>query len=68
MQYNFEWDPTKAKQNYRKHRVSFERAADVFLDPFMLSIFDEAHSKTEERWITIGKDQNDVPLVVVHLF
>ena len=68
MQYNFEWDPDKAKKNYRKHRVSFERAAQVFLDPSMLSIFDEEHSETEERWITIGVDGNGVPLVVVHTF
>ena len=68
MQYNFEWDPEKAKKNYRKHKASFERAAQVFLDPSMLSIFDEEHSETEERWITIGVDGNGVPLVVVHTF
>jgi len=44
MQYNFEWEPVKAKSNIKKHKVSFERAAEVFLDPFMLSIFDNAHS------------------------
>ena len=68
MQYNFEWDPTKAKSNLRKHKVSFERASEVFLDPLILSIFDEVHSKEEERWITIGKDQNNVTIVVVHTF
>ncbi|MEK6569924.1 MAG: BrnT family toxin [Bacteroidota bacterium] len=68
MQYNFEWDPVKAKVNYRKHKVSFERAAEVFLDPFMLSIFDDEHSQKEDRWITLGKDRNNVPLVVVHTF
>ena len=68
MQYNFEWDPAKAKENYRKHKVSFERAAEIFLDPFMLSVFDDEHSKVEDRWVTIGKDRNDIPLVVVHTF
>ena len=68
MQYNFEWDPSKAKANYRKHRVRFERAAEVFTDELMLSLFDEAHSQAEERWVTIGKDRNGVPLVVVHTF
>jgi uncharacterized DUF497 family protein len=29
----YEWDPEKAKKNLRKHRVSFEEAATVFLDP-----------------------------------
>ncbi|MDI6768015.1 MAG: BrnT family toxin [Bacteroidota bacterium] len=68
MKYNFEWDVTKAQQNYRKHKISFERAAEIFLDPFMLSIFDAEHSLTEDRWISIGKDKNDVPLVVIHAF
>ena len=68
LQYNFEWDPQKAKQNYTKHKVSFERAAEVFLDPFMLSSFDITRSKIEERWITIGLDKNNVPLIVVHTF
>ncbi|MDP2207261.1 MAG: BrnT family toxin [Bacteroidota bacterium] len=68
MQYNFEWDVTKTLQNYRKHKVSFERAAEIFLNPFMLSIFDAEHSRTEDRWITIGKDNNDVPLVIIHTF
>jgi uncharacterized DUF497 family protein len=56
VEYNFEWDPAKARENLRKHRVSFERAAQVFLDPHMLSIYDEAHSASEERWITLGVD------------
>jgi len=68
VQYNFEWDPTKAKTNFRKHRISFERASEIFLDPFMLSVFDEAHSTNEDRWLTVGKDRNDVTIVVVHTF
>ena len=46
MHYKFEWDSNKAKQNYVKHKVSFERAAKVFLDPFMLSIYDTMHSQS----------------------
>ena len=44
MQYNFDWDPVKAKQNLRKHGVSFERAAKVFRDAFAISIYDDEHS------------------------
>lgn len=68
MQYNFEWDPAKARSNFRKHKISFERASEIFLDPLMLSIFDETHSTNEERWITIGKDRNDITIVVIHTF
>jgi uncharacterized DUF497 family protein len=34
----------------------------------MLSTFDEEHSESEDRWITIGKDRNDVAVAVVHTF
>ena len=68
MRYNFEWDPDKAKENKRKHKISFERASHIFLDPFQLSSFDEDHSFDEERWITMGKNSYEVLLVVVHTF
>jgi len=68
MQYNFEWDPAKARQNLQKHGVSFERASEVFLDPLMISVEDEEHSEEEERWATLGRDKNSVVLVVVHTF
>ena len=44
MQFNFELDPAKAKENLRKHRISFEKAAELFLDRLALSIFDDKHS------------------------
>lgn len=65
-QYEFEWDPVKAQQNLRKHRVAFERAATIFLDPAALSEFDAAESGGEDRWITLGLDQTGVILVVCH--
>jgi uncharacterized DUF497 family protein len=38
MKYNFEWDPGKAKSNNKKHKVSFEAAATILLDPDALSL------------------------------
>jgi uncharacterized protein len=66
--YNFEWNSVKAKANFEKHKIGFERASEIFLDPFMLSLFDEVHSELEDRWITIGKDRNNVTLVIIHTF
>jgi uncharacterized protein len=34
----------------------------------MLSIYDKIHSESEERWITIGEDYNNVLIVVIHTF
>jgi uncharacterized protein len=68
MQYNFEWDPNKAKVNIKKHGVSFEQVAEIFLDPLQLVIFDSEHSEAEERWVTLGKTKNGILLVVAHTF
>ena len=68
MRYDFEWDIKKAKANSRKHEVSFERATTIFRDPNLLSIPDEEHSESEERWITIGMDESGILLVLVHTF
>ena len=48
--FSFEWDAAKAVVNRRKHGVSFEEAATVFLDP-MARVFDDPDSKsTLNRW------------------
>jgi hypothetical protein len=48
------WDVAKAQGNLAKHGVTFAQAATVLLDPLMLTVFDAAHSETEERWFTLG--------------
>jgi uncharacterized DUF497 family protein len=68
MNYNFEWDPNKALSNKRKHGVSFEEAATVFLDPMALTIYDPDHSTIEDRWITLGISRTGRLLVVCHTF
>ena len=59
MDYRFEWDINKAKTNLSKHKISFENA---------ISLYDEEHSLSEERWITIGIDTVTRTLVVIHTF
>ncbi len=66
MRYDFEWDPVKATSNVRKHKVGFERAGTIFRDRNLLSIPDEEHSETEERWITMGLD--DTGVLLAHKF
>jgi hypothetical protein len=68
VQYSFEWDPEKARQNVQKHRISFERAATIFRDPNQISIYDDEHSSDEDRWVTLGLSQDGVVLVAVHTF
>jgi uncharacterized protein len=50
----YEWDARKAASNLKKHSVSFEEAATVFLDVFAITFSDPDHSLDEHREITIG--------------
>jgi len=68
LRYTFEWNPIKAKENLRKHRISFDRAAEVVLDPLAVSIIDQEHSEDEERWVSLGKDRGGRVLILVHTF
>jgi uncharacterized protein len=64
--YDFEWDPAKAQSNARKHEVTFEQAATVFLDAIALTVYDEVTSQNEERWFTLGYDSIGRLLAVAH--
>jgi len=64
--YTFEWDPNKAVANRRKHGIGFEQAATVFRDALAVSIYDEDHSESEDRWVTLGQADNGRLLVVIH--
>ena len=63
---NFEWDPDKARQNRRKHRVSFQEAATVFGDPLAVTYADPDHSISEQRFITLGMSSANRVLIVAH--
>ena len=60
---DYEWDPTKAALNHRKHRVDFADAVTVFADPLAITMRDDRHA--EDRFVTIGADAQGQLLVVV---
>ena len=66
MKLHFEWDEENAKTNLKKHRVSFDEAITVFLDPFSITIPDPDHSVDEQRYIDIGSSDKGRVLVVVY--
>jgi uncharacterized DUF497 family protein len=63
---NFEWDPAKATQNRRKHRISFEEAATVFGDALAITFPDPDHSLSEQRFITVGASSRNRVVIVAH--
>jgi uncharacterized protein len=66
MEFSFEWDDEKAKENIKKHGVSFEEASTVFGDPLAKTFDDPYHSEEEHRELTIGLSSQTKLLLVVH--
>ena len=66
MTQRFEWDEIKAAQNVRKHGVTFDNAASVFLDSLAYTFADPDHSVGESRMVTFGFSQAGRLLAVVH--
>lgn len=60
-----EWNPAKAKQNLRKHGVSFADAVTALEDDRALTQRDLSVDE-EERWVTMGIDGEARVLVVVY--
>lgn len=58
----------QGSDNVAKHGVDFRQAAAVFNDPLALTVFDEAHSQSEERWFTLGMTAEGKLLAVSHTF
>ena len=64
----FEWDPAKARENRRKHGVSFDEAITVFADERAILLDDTDHSESEERFVLLGLSAPLRILVVAHCY
>ena len=60
------WDPVKAAENLRNHRVHFAKAGEVLRDPFALTREDPRHE--EQRFVTLGATRIGQMLVVVYAY
>jgi hypothetical protein len=59
----FEWDPSKAASNLRKHGVAFDEAAGCFEDPLALVVDEPRHP---ERLILIGESKRQRLVLTVY--
>lgn len=59
------YDQRKARENWRKHRVSFAEAETVFFNDLARTHDDLDHSEAEAREVIIGHSAVDRLLLVV---
>ena len=65
MNLKFEWNKSKAKDNFTKHGISFELAERVFDDPFAVEFLDDREDYAEERFVIVGIADRQI-LFVTH--
>ena len=61
----FEFDPVKARSNFRKHGVSFAHAEQALRDEMAFTV-EDPDAASEQRFITLGMDALGRVLLVVH--
>ena len=61
----FEWDIEKDQLNQKKHRISFEEAADIFRYP-TYEVTDDRVNYGEARYIAIGSNSKLAIITVVY--
>ena len=62
---DFEFDPTKARTNLRKHGVSFAHAEQALRDAMAVTV-EDPDAAGEQRFVTLGMDALGRVLVVIH--
>lgn len=61
----FEWDEGNKEKNFRKHKVTYREAEEIFENLPLRLYNDPKHSKLEERYPAYGKTNDNKPLTVV---
>ena len=61
----FQYDPTKAASNLKKHGASFADAEGLFFDPLAIHQPDP-DAEDEERFVAVGMGSAGIILVVVY--
>ena len=56
---SFDWGRGNIDKNWRKHKVHFKEAEEIFLNKPLKTYKDIGHSQTEDRYIALGITNQD---------
>lgn len=62
----FEWDKGNVDKNWKKHKVHYREAEEVFFNKPLKLFPDSKHStKEEKRYLALGQTDSGKPLTVI---
>ncbi|MBU1000797.1 BrnT family toxin [Patescibacteria group bacterium] len=62
---SFNWDQANLEKNWRKHKVHYKEAEEVFLNKPLSIRKDITHSQKENRYAALGTTNNSRELYIV---
>ena len=62
---SFDWDDANREKNWKKHKVSYLEAEQIFFNQPVYVFKDDKHSEKESRWYCLGKTNQARKLFVV---
>jgi hypothetical protein len=62
---SFDWDKGNVEKNWKKHRVHFRDAEEIFFNKPLRTYRDRGHSQKEERFAALGVTNSKRGLYVV---
>ena len=63
----YQWDPAKAQENIKKHKIDFADVVGVFEDEMAITI-EDPDVEGEQRFVTLGLDKLGRLVVVVFAY
>jgi len=64
----FNWDKGNIDKNWKKHKVHFEEAEEVFFNKPLKIFPDKGHSKKEKRFLALGTTNRRKNLTIIFTF
>ena len=61
----FEWNSRKRSRNLRNHGIDFTESTEAFDDPLAIIRSDPDHSRTEHRFIIVGRTKKNRVLLTI---
>jgi len=61
----FEWDKWNIDKNWRKHKVSQKECEEIFFNKLLKIFPDEKHSKSEARFLALGRTKKERKLTII---
>lgn len=64
---SFDWNEGNQEKNWKKHKVGYKEAEEIFLNKTLKTFPDPKHSQAEQRYLALGATNQGRKLTIIFL-